>query len=183
MDQPIELDYQAYYCEENVWRALHHPMLQAHPTFAVFISNPARMCPVWGMRAGESETHPVLWDYHVVLLEEHPSGPFIWDSDTRFGVPCGARDYLEKSFRFGLKPEFAPYFRVVDRDTMRAHFSTDRGHMKGPNGWQAPPPSWPLPGAPKAGNLARFIDMTEAWFGDVYTLEDFARRLLAKNPR
>lgn len=166
----ITLDYQAYYCEENVWRALQHPGLQAHPTFAVFISNAGRLCPVWGMRAAESHHHPVFWDYHVVLLERRPTRWFIWDSDTLFGLPCEAAAYVQHSFRFDLKPEFQPFFRVVDRDTFLAQFRSDRGHMLKGASWQAPPPPWPLPGGGAPSNLDQFIDMGDAGPGTVYDI-------------
>lgn len=176
------LDYQAYYCEENVWRALQHPRFAGAPVFAVFISNPTRTCPVWGMRVSERRDQPALWDYHVVLLESRAGRPFIWDCDSLLGMPCEGSRYVAQSFRVGLKPEYRPLFRVVPEARLLAEFHSDRRHMKtGPSHLVTPPP-WPCPGDGHSSNLVDYLDMADDALGAVYDLEAFSAMMLVPFP-
>lgn len=173
------LDYQAYYCEENVWRALQHPRFAASSVFAVFISNPHRTCPVWAMRVSERLDQPALWDYHVVLLEARADRALMWDCDSLLGLPCEASRYVAQSFRLGLKPEYQPLFRLVPRARLLAEFHSDRRHMKTAQSSHVPAPPWPCPGDGQSSNLADYLDMTDGALGAVYDLEAFAALFMA----
>ena len=70
---------------------------------------------------------------------------------------------------------FAPRFRVVDGTTFIEVFASDRSHMRtGSGAWTQPPPPWAAPG--NGMNLARFIDMDDAFVGDRMDLAGFRRR-------
>eukprot|EP00736_Rhodelphis_marinus_P011130 Rmarinus@m.11556 len=71
--------YQQYYCEENIWK-LCDLVRQMEPQrldrlFAVWVSNPKQRVFLWSQGASFCpETRPVVWDYHVVLLEVGAQG-------------------------------------------------------------------------------------------------------------
>ena len=96
---PPDIDYQAYYCEENIWRLCQQPQLQVHKSEVVFISNPRRTCALWYQRAAPYPTEPVVWDYHVILLTQTPDNIWqVWDLDTLLGCPLQAEDYFSMTF-------------------------------------------------------------------------------------
>ncbi|KAI0048569.1 hypothetical protein FA95DRAFT_1469657, partial [Auriscalpium vulgare] len=111
---PPDSAYTRFYCEENVFllaRALHPR--GAWDVFAVFLSNPPRSVALWSQAASPRADGRVVWDYHVVLAlrprdaptsidsdsesqwqsqcsddAEAGAGVWIYDFDTRLGVPC-----------------------------------------------------------------------------------------------
>jgi len=179
----FEFDYTAFYCEENIQRLDQGPNLAQETRHVVFISNPARTCPLWAQRAAADPEGPIFWDYHVVLVTGGDE-PHVWDLDSRLRPPTSAERWLKATFPLAgaLQPSLAPRFRVVDSETFQATFSSDRSHMQGQEN-PPPPPPWPAPFAPDRGmNLPRFIDMTDAFVG---TLMDFVafRRFLTAPPR
>jgi protein N-terminal glutamine amidohydrolase len=169
--------YQPFYCEENVFHLAAEPSLARRPREVVFISNAARSCPVWHQRAAPRDGWPILWDYHVVLLVATPWE--VWDLDTTLGMPAPAQHYLRESFRAGVPDELAPRFRVVDAGAFVSTFASDRSHMRGAGGhYKEPPPPWPPLGAPGAEpNLARFVDVTAPFHGEVLDLRGLLARV------
>ena len=170
--------HQPFYCEENAFHLCAHPALGERPRSAVFVSGALGGFVMWHQRAARSATAPLYWDYHVIVLAEEPWE--VWDLDSTLGFPVPAAEYVRRSFRPGLPPEFAPIFRVVPAAVMRANLATDRSHMRGPDGrFERPPPPWPPISEPSRGsNLARFIDMDDAFVGEVLSLEALAERVL-----
>ncbi len=164
-------DYQAYYCEENVWRLCVHERLAGVPLRVVFASNAARRCPVWCMRAGEVD-EPVLWDYHVFLLVWRGEWR-VWDLDSTLGLDVPLEDYLALSFRLGSGP-LAPRFRVVEAALFLAEFRSDRNHMRDRGRWLAPPPPWPAPSPEGVSNLQDWIEMKRPFRGMVCTSDGLA---------
>lgn len=70
------------YCEENVYHLIQKLSAQGRWVQAVFISNAARMCPFWRQKASSGMAGLVLWDYHVLCLEQPSEGSaVIWDLD------------------------------------------------------------------------------------------------------
>ncbi len=137
--------YAPFYCEENVWHLSGDPQIEAGQAEVLFISNPFRSCALWEQRAADEDSLPVIWDYHVILVAPSNSGPQVWDLDTRLGFPVDLRMYLKSTFRTlpaGLS-RLAPLFRVIDAETYRGVFSSDRSHMRAADGgWLHPPPPW-----------------------------------------
>lgn len=157
----MELDHQPFYCEENVYRLASRSEVIAHPAEVVFVSNARRQVACWHQRAAPPG-EPILWDYHVVLLEHAPDGAKIWDLDTRLGAPIDALEWVRLTFQdpTWVRAPFHPRFRVVPSATFLTEFATDRSHMRTPSGrWRRPPPSWDPPGAPGM-NLERWIDVS-----------------------
>lgn len=172
--KPAKLKYQPYYCEENAWWLCHDEVFAGTRRAVAFISNPDRTCCLCHQRAG-GEAGIVAWDYHVVFLVQDGDAWWVWDPDTQLGVPTAAGDYLRKTFAVvdHVPPEYAPRFRVVEAERFIATFSTDRSHMRGPDGqWLHTPPPWNPPRAAVAEpmNLMRFVDMGEAFEGEVFDL-------------
>lgn len=164
MNEPLHR-YQAYYCEENVWR-----LFSCRPTpvgAVLLISNPAKKVAMYRQRAHPSQW--VVWDYHVVAVR--PCGRH-WrvedlDSTLPFGVQL--QDYLRESFFRVLGPEFDALFRPVPSEEYVRRFWTDRSHMlqAGTGAYLQPPPPWPAPRSdhPQPLRLAELLDFEErsAW--------------------
>lgn len=168
--EPTNHRYAACYCEENVWHLVANEAILCPGAEVVFLSNPHRTCALWAQRAG----HPVVWDYHVILLNPSPSGWMVWDLDSLAGVACPLDSYLEATFQ-PLPPSLAalrPRFRCLDVADYRRTFSSDRSHMRTADGhWSAPPPFWsPIHRADQPSFL-RWTVMHEA--DDSLDLESF----------
>lgn len=171
------LRYQPFYCEENAYHLGQDPILGERPRSVVFVSNVDRACAMWDQRAAGPRGRALLWDYHVVVLARDPWE--IWDLDTHLPLPSPAIDYLAKSFRLGIAEVYLPRFRVIDAATFAATFSSDRSHMLRRDGtFKRTPPPWPMIGPPdRAPNLARFVDMTAPFVGEVIDLEEMIARV------
>jgi len=168
-------DHTPYYCEENIWRLCRHERFCAAKRSAVFISNAQRQCAMWNQRAGPEAGGPIVWDYHVVMLAEAGAGWEVWDLDCLLGAPLPARVWFDGSFLGlgALRPRFRPTFRVVDADIFAEVFSSDRGHMRRPDGsFLQPPPAWEAIGEGPS-NLMSFVDMSGNSEGEVISGETF----------
>jgi hypothetical protein len=143
------LDYQPYYCEENVWRLLARPELGDAVTWAVIVSNASREVICLRQRSGRLVDGLVRWDYHVFAVATDPvQGRLAMDMDSDLPFPCPLARYLGATFPPDVQRAFAPRFRVVKGGEYVASFVSDRSHMRRLDGsWIAPPPAWPAPGA------------------------------------
>lgn len=133
----------------------------------LWITNPAKSCAVYCMRAGKPGA-PVFWDYHVVLLT-YGSAWQVWDLDTTLGLPVALADYLKFSFRIE-SGALAPRFRLVPAEIFRQAFRSDRQHMHTDNGWLAAPPSWPALSPAGTSNLEDWINLEADFHGEVCEL-------------
>lgn len=167
-----DLEYQAFYCEENVWKLLGRPELREAAAWAVIVSNGRRDVVLMRQSAGRPVDGLLHWDYHVFAVAADPFGPkMAFDPDSQLPFPCPLRRYLADSFPSGVQRAFEPHFRVMKGGQYLAEFVTDRSHMRKPDGsWLAPPPPWPAPGYDKGrpSLLMRWVDMTERSPGAVY---------------
>lgn len=164
--------YTSSYCEENIWHLSGDARLSEHDLFVVFISNENRTCALWEQRASGFEGAPVVWDYHVILLARATS-MLAYDLDSRLAFPSTLDVYLDATFPYPLlESHYRPVFRVIDVETFRSSFASDRSHMRSDDGWLAPPPVWPCiqPGEATM-NLHQFIDMDTPFVGDVLDIE------------
>lgn len=190
--------YARYWCEENIWHLCRERLDEPEATRptairVLVVSNLEHACALWQQRAAPAPSLPVLWDYHVLMLCREPSiqggqgGPegqgsrggqggwSVWDLDTTIGLPVAIDDYLRGTFlrRHGAH---APLFRVFDGADYVRVLSSDRSHMRRPDGsWTEPPPPWP-PILAGESNLMRLIDMREKTPGEVMTLGELERR-------
>ncbi len=180
-ERPDPLAYTPYYCEENAWHLCQRPELAPLDPHVVFVSNARRCVPMWAQRAAP-EGEPVLWDYHVVVVTRAPT-PQVWDLDSRLGLPVPATRWLSGTFAHldEVRASFHPRCRVVAAAELVATFSTDRSHMRGPDGgWLQPPPPWPAPYAPSRGmNLFDFVDPGATGAGQVLDLPGLSAWLSA----
>ncbi|HEY8427041.1 MAG TPA: hypothetical protein VIL20_01650 [Sandaracinaceae bacterium] len=172
--------YAPFYCEENVWWLAQEPRLAGLPREVVMVSNEARAVACFAQRAAPSEGAPVVWDYHVVLAVRRPEGVEVEDLDCTRGFPLEAGDWLEATFgpARALPPRYAPRFRVIDADAYVSLFSSDRAHMRAPDGgWLAPEPPWPaIVRGPS--NLLRLADVTDPFVGELLDLTGLRARWL-----
>lgn len=166
--------YTANYCEENIWKLAAHPDFQARidECKILIISNLLKQCPIWQQRASLIHGDPVLWDYHVVLLQQRPAPEttLVWDLDTLLETPSPFQTWWNTSFPSldELPDEYKPMFRVLDASVYLETLSSDRHHMKSKDGtWRMPPPSWPPIYDGEHHNLSRLIDMSQEKPGEV----------------
>ena len=123
-------------------------------------------------KADPSPSEPIIWDYHVVLLEESPEGWLVWDLDTTLNIPVPVFLYLTRTFPVLPEDlqEFSPRFRVVEAEDYYRLLRTDRRHMRSGEGWFSPPPPWPVIG--EGSNLEEFLNMDTPFVGRVLELEE-----------
>lgn len=155
-------DHQPFFCEENVHRLARRTDLVAHPSEVVIITNALKQVACWQQRAAEVD-EPILWDYHVVLLEHHVAGPLIWDLDTRLPCPLPAELWVDATFfdPHQVRRPFHPRFRVIPSEVYLVELATDRSHMLTRSGrYRRPPPPWDPPGAPGMNLESRWLDLT-----------------------
>lgn len=186
-----QCSYAACYCEENVWKICHqlkqNYAQELDKCWAVFISNKKRVVPLWKQKAGRDEEKLVIWDYHVIAIyKPEEARTLVYDLDSELPFPTYFHKYVTETFRTDaiLNPEYHRIFRVVPASTFLANFSSDRRHMRKPDGsWLKPPPPYPCiqDESDKDGsshNLEQFISMDsgEGTFGEVLSLTDFVRR-------
>jgi hypothetical protein len=157
------LDYQAYYCEENVWRLLAGPLLGEAATWGVIVSNTSRDLVVLRQRAGRPVDGLIHWDYHAFAVAVDPiEGKIVLDLDSDLPFPCPLNRYLRDTFPGDVQRALAPRFRVLKGGDYVAGLISDRSHMRRPDGsWIAPPPPWPAPGerSGKPGILMEWADI------------------------
>jgi hypothetical protein len=142
------LDYQPFYCEENVWRLNRSATFANTTRDVVFITSVSGTCPLFGMKAANESGQAIFWDYHVVLLDRRSTSPYIWDLDSTHGPTQMALRWVQRTLPDcdHLPQEHHPIFRVVPGQDFETDFSSDRSHMLGSDGsYMHPPPSWPSP--------------------------------------
>ena len=169
--------YQPYYCEENVWHLVGDLGSSLAQPVVLFITNRARTCLLWEQRAAP-EGAPVLWDYHVILLDAQDPAR-VFDLDTTLGFPVEAERYLQVTFANAARwpAGFQPRFRWVPAERYRASFQTDRSHMVDDAGtYAASPPPWPPP-AGGGTSLDRYLDLSDESTGEVLELAALKARL------
>ncbi len=176
------LPYAPRWCEENVWQLCQQPAPLGQDLYVLFVSNARRACAIWQQRAAKDPQLPVIWDYHVLAVASGDP-PQAWDPDCRLGLPLPLEIYLRESF-LPLRAAYAhlaPHFRLLPSRTYLREFSSDRSHMRAADGgWLAPPPPWPLIGAPAVpSNLLRFIDMDDPFMGQRLDLDGLRARFLS----
>ena len=153
-------EYTAFWCEENIARFLSRLELAGREAYAMVISNADRSFGMFHQRAGRGDSGEVAWDYHVAALIHDASGYLVCDLDSRLAFPCSAARWLELSFDDGLPASMAPKFRLITASDYVNELSSDRSHMRGPDGnWNAPPPPWPPYGADRSNNLMEWVDV------------------------
>ncbi|KAF5299580.1 hypothetical protein FQR65_LT09385, partial [Abscondita terminalis] len=137
--------------EENVYK-LCQEVKKNHANelakcFAVFISNSSRTVPLWRQRAGKDDDKLVIWDYHVIFLyQPEPDKCLVYDLDSELPFPTYVHKYVTETFRTDqiLKPDYFRFFRTIPAPQYLQDFSSDRRHMKRPDGsWIKPPPNYP----------------------------------------
>ncbi|CAF4794813.1 unnamed protein product [Pieris macdunnoughi] len=181
-----ECSYVSCYCEENVWKLCQDVSLRVPEEldrcFVVFISNPCRTVPLWKQRAGREEDRLVIWDYHVIFLYSIDlKSCLVYDLDSELPFPTFFHKYVTETFRTDqvLKSDFHRFFRVVPGKYFLQHFSSDRRHMKRPDGsWIKPPPPYSaISASASSHNLDEYINMdADIGPGQVFNLTEFVQR-------
>eukprot|EP00727_Mastigamoeba_balamuthi_P006196 m51a1_g2196 hypothetical protein (211) ;mRNA; f:136992-137686 len=169
-------DLYAYcYCEENVHGLAQRlastgvaPLSALH---ALFVSNDHRTVPVF---SSSGLAH--VWDYHVVLVQRWPEGSeaVVWDfdADAQVPFPCPLGRFAAVCLAHGedLPASYRRRYRAVPAGVYVATLSSDRSHMRAPDGsWLQPPPQRPAlrPEGQPPTNLFSFVDMRHSFHGTV----------------
>ncbi|XP_072304487.1 protein N-terminal glutamine amidohydrolase [Eucyclogobius newberryi] len=179
--------YTSCYCEENVWQLCSWFRSEAEVKVqdfrVLFISNHQRTVPLWKQKSCKGD-FPVIWDYHVILLWSGPGlEPLVFDLDSVLDFPCSLQEYVSRALRpdQDLDPQYHRMIRSVPADLFLQKFSSDRSHMKKPDGtWSSPPPKYqPIQTHETNTNLELFIQMKDQdqdqdpGLGRVHSLQDF----------
>jgi hypothetical protein len=166
------LDYQARYCEENVWRLLARGEFASQRAWAVIVTSQSGGFVALRQRAGRPGDGLVCWDYHVFAVADDVDGTCLaFDLDSDLPLPCPLALYLAESFPPVRQPRHRPIFRVIAAAEYVAGLASDRSHMRGPDGsYVAPPPPWTAPGGGKINNLMAWIDVSSSAPGVLYDL-------------
>jgi hypothetical protein len=179
-----ELDYQPYYCEENVWRLLSSPSLAAWEAWAVLVSNRKKDAVLLRQRAGRPVDGLVHWDYHVFAVALDPAeGAVALDLDSQLPFPCAFGRYLDDTFPADSPSRSTARFRAIPAAEYVGDLSSDRSHMRREDGgWIWPPPPWPAPGegTDRGPNLMRWIDLRRRSPGRIYDAARLASVLRAR---
>jgi len=179
-----ELDYQPYYCEENVWKLLSRPQLAAWDAWAVVVSSRERDAILLRQRAGRPVDGLVHWDYHVFAAALDPvEGAIALDLDSQLPFPCPFGRYLEDSFPPDSPSRASARFRAFASAEYVAGLSSDRSHMRrADGGWLWPPPPWPAPGEgeDREPNLMRWTDVRRRSPGKLYDAARLASVMRAR---
>jgi hypothetical protein len=113
--------YTSCYCEENIYllvkrrinmqsaiqlqdeKSQNDIIINNHhfSYYAVIISSICKATPIWGQKSNVMTlADPVLWDYHVIMVEKSPGGgALVYDFDSTVPFPCSAIDYISAAFR------------------------------------------------------------------------------------
>ncbi len=164
-----------FYCEENIWRLLARSDLAVDEAWVVIVSSPSKRVALLRQMAGRPGDGLVNWDYHVFsVASDSELGCLVLDVDSALPFPCPAFSYLEATFGRPARRGQEPLFRIMPAAFYVAKLSSDRSHMRGPDGgWLAPPPGWPAPGDPGERNLLSWIDLALPSPGMVVDLGGF----------
>ena len=171
--------YTPFYCEENIW---HLAASRAwDEAWVIFLSNADRQIPLWMQRASSHPSKPIVWDYHVILLEKTDARYLVWDLDTYLPCPSNANEYAQRSIlpSAPLEDKWRIQFRMIEHQVYLEHFSSDRSHMKDPQSgtWIREPPTWDcIQSSSSPHNLHQLIDMTTSSFGEVISESMFIAR-------
>jgi len=168
------LDYQPFYCEENVWRLLGRDELAGHRAWAVIVSSRAGRLVALRQKAGRRAEGLVCWDYHVFAAVEEASGARLaLDLDSALAFPCPLDRYVEESFPPMAITSVRPRFRVIAAADYLAQLTTDRSHMRSPDGrYTMPPPPWPAPGGGRSNTFLNWLDLSTGGPGKLFDLAD-----------
>ena len=174
--------YCANFCEENIWQLARKI---DNPCQVVFISNPNRQVALWQQQSAPVG-QPVVWDYHVILLEQRYTKVLCHDFDSRLAYALPAVNYLAESFPRGdkVKPHYQPRFKLIDKDRYLRGFASSRQHMRRGHQWLSPPPHWACIGvsATQPDNLQQFIDSNDTQWGSCYSLPALLTKLAQPTP-
>jgi hypothetical protein len=170
------MDYQAFYCEENVWRLLARPEFKEAETWAVIVSNSPREVVLLRQLSGRPVDGLVHWDYHVFAVAAEPIvGKVALDLDSELPFPCPLARYLEDTYPEGLQRAFEPRFRVIRGSDYIRDLASDRSHMRKADGsWLAPPPPWPAP-VGNSGSSSVIMEWTDVGRRQPGALYDISR--------
>lgn len=159
-----DFPYASHFCEENIYH-LATKLTEEDDVgyFVVFVSSLAKRTPIWHQRLSHDQGKPVVWDYHVILVQKATTGAKIIDFDTSLDFSSDAHDYASRCFRPQevIPQQLRQRFRVVEADHFLGHFASDRSHM---DPLTVEFPSWQSikgPIAETSMNLNDFIDVED----------------------
>jgi hypothetical protein len=165
------LDYQPFYCEENVWRLLRREEVAGRPAWAVIVSSRAGRLVALRQKAGRRADGFVCWDYHVFAVVDEPGARLALDLDTDLPFPCPLAHYVEESFPLPRDTRAQPCFRVIAASDYGAQLATDRSHMRRSDGsYTMPPPPWPAPGTARGNTFLSWLDLSANDPGEIFNL-------------
>ena len=109
------------FCEENVWQYLQSP--SEGKRWAVMVLPVQGGCTFHAQISQFEGPEPVIWDYHVVALEQSANGLMLWDPDCSEGSQLQATLWTQLNF-----PSFDANvrMRVIEGAEYVREFKSDR---------------------------------------------------------
>lgn len=140
--------YTALFCEENIWQLIRSLSSQAHQCieqmWVLIFTNPEQKIPLLNQLAAQ-KNQAVIWDYHVVLLNQIDQKLQIIDFDTRLPFVSPLEQYIQATL---IEPARLPenwqtYTRIIPAKSYLQRFCSDRSHMIGQID-ETEFPHWPM---------------------------------------
>jgi protein N-terminal glutamine amidohydrolase len=143
--------------EENVYKFIEHLVQTKRLStsncdagddelvYVIFISNDARQVPIWYQKSSiQNVSEPVVWDYHVILIEKYKNKSFVYDFDSLLKFPVPFSDYLNAALPDlpNIKDKYKRFYRVINYKSFLANFASDRSHMIKDGRYLSEPPSY-----------------------------------------
>ncbi|CAI2310962.1 unnamed protein product [Caenorhabditis sp. 36 PRJEB53466] len=151
------------YCEENVYKLIER-VGKCEGLYAIFISNDCQMVPLWMQKSADDPLGFVVWDYHVIAIQKEKKGSKVYDLDSRLDWGVSFETYWKETMRWNdtYSSRFRRKFRVISSPAYLTLLSSDRSHMKSPDGnFLKPPPEWPVINPQLPSNLMQLIKFSE----------------------
>uniref|UniRef100_T1J4H8 Protein N-terminal glutamine amidohydrolase n=1 Tax=Strigamia maritima TaxID=126957 RepID=T1J4H8_STRMM len=169
-----------FHSEENVWILIDEVRkTQPHllrTVYAIFISNENQVVPIWEQKVGHGDDK----DYHVFLLYHNGQRSSVYDLDSSLPFPTDFNVYSSKAIRSNRKL-LPQYHRVIPGKTYLQTFSSDRSHMRKPDGtYKSPPPEYPCIQVDDCtNNITDFISMDPSvGVGQIMSVPQFFRTFM-----
>lgn len=158
--------YTSQFCEENIWHlasSLIQQDINKTDLTVVFISNIKQHVALFNQKTAP-DNQPVIWDYHVILIQQNRHQHLVFDFDSKCDFPVTLEEYLLASLPTAVQihPDYQAAFRLVKASDFLHQFYSDRSHMTGLIDKQSFPDYTPVnQGIENTRPLAQYVNFSQ----------------------